>query len=286
MKKSRIMATALAATAAASASHAATTADFPPDEQVVYRRVGDIELRLHAFKPAGFQPSDRRPAVVFFFGGGWAKGAPSQFYPHARHLAERGLVAFSAEYRIASLHQTTPFDAVEDAREVVRWIRAHAAEWGVDPARIAAGGGSAGGHLAAMAAVEEAAAADGAGGAVSARPDALVLFNPYLGGDAGDLAQRFGERWREISPIDRVGKGAPPTLIQVGTEDAILPVETARRYEDLVRQAGGRCDLRLYEGQAHGFFNFRDGGNRYYTETVAEMDRFLESLGYRAAPAR
>lgn len=90
------------------------------------------------------------------------------------------MVAFSADYRVKSRNQTTPFECVQDARAAIRWVRAHAAEWGIDPDRIVASGGSAGGHLAACTAV----IVDGDKAVENAKfssvPNALVLFNPVL----------------------------------------------------------------------------------------------------------
>ena len=78
-----------------------------PDKSPVYKTVGKAELKLHIFEPKGHKPSDKRPAIVFFFGGGWSSGSPSQFYPHCKYLASRGMVAMSAEYRVKSRNKTT-----------------------------------------------------------------------------------------------------------------------------------------------------------------------------------
>ena len=64
-----------------------------PTRTVVYKTVGDVSLALHLFEPEGHQATDKRPAIVFFFGGGWNGGTPSQFYPHCAYLASRGMVA-------------------------------------------------------------------------------------------------------------------------------------------------------------------------------------------------
>lgn len=71
---------------------------------------------------------------------------------------------------------------------------------------------------------------------------------------------------------------APPTIVFLGTEDSLVPVSTARKYKRLMEDKGRRCDLHLYEGQPHGFFNY--DRREYYNKTVIEMDRFLSSLGY------
>lgn len=260
-------------------AHSLEVEGFTPDRKVVYKTVGETELRLHVFQPDGHEPSGRRPAIVFFFGGGWNGGSPSQFYPHCAYLASRGMVAMSAEYRVKSRHGTTPRECVEDGKSAVRWIRRHAKELGVDPGKIAAGGGSAGGHVAAATGTTRGLEEEGVDPDVASRPDALVLFNPVFdNGPDGYGHDRVKEYWREISPMHNIDAKAPPTIVFLGTRDRLIPVATAEEYRRRMRAHGRRCELRLYEGQPHGFFNHRK--REYYTRTVIEMDRFLESLGF------
>ena len=120
-------------------------------ETLVYKKAGDRELRLHIEKPADWKATDQRPAIVFFFGGGWVGGSPEQFRPQSEYLATRGMVGIRVEYRtIAKGDKGPPLVCCADAKSAMRYVRSHAAELGVDPARIAAAGGSAGGHLAAF----------------------------------------------------------------------------------------------------------------------------------------
>ena len=90
-----------------------------PDEELTYRKVGDVELKLEVFRPKGWKPSDSRPAVVFFFGGGWVGGSTTQFHPQATRLAKLGMVAYCADSRVRSRHKTSPFEAVADAKAAV-----------------------------------------------------------------------------------------------------------------------------------------------------------------------
>ncbi|MDX9981567.1 MAG: alpha/beta hydrolase [Lentisphaeria bacterium] len=250
-----------------------------PDQTPVYKRVGETELKLHVFLPANHQPSDRRPAIVFFFGGGWVNGAPVQFYPHCEYLAGRGMVAIAAEYRVRSKHGTTPRECVMDGKSAIRWVRRHAGELGVDPERIAAGGGSAGGQVAAAVATVKGFEEAGEDTGVSCRPNALVLYNPVFdNGPKGYGHDRVAAYWQEISPLHNLAAGTPPTVVFLGTQDRLIPVATAEAYQQAMQQAGGRCDLHLYEGQGHGFFNSKNA--EYYRKTVRETDRFLASLGY------
>ncbi|MEZ6038258.1 MAG: alpha/beta hydrolase [Planctomycetota bacterium] len=246
----------------------------------VYKRIGDVELTMQLVTPAGHTATDRRPAVVFFFGGGWTQGRIDQFRPQAEYLASRGMVAALADYRVRSRHGTTPFECVADGKSAVRWLRANSERLGIDARRIAAGGGSAGGHVAAATGVLPGLDEVGEDTEVSARPDALLLFNPVFdNGPTGYGHDRVKARWREISPLHNLGEGAPPTIVFLGTKDSLIPVATARDYEQRMKKAGARCDLHLYEGEPHGFFN-RERSARSYALTVREMDRFLVSLGW------
>jgi dipeptidyl aminopeptidase/acylaminoacyl peptidase len=83
------------------------------------------------------------------------------------------------------------------------------------------------------------------------------------------------EYWETFSPMHNIDKDTPPTVIFIGTKDDLIPVSTAEKYKQRMEEAGGRCDLHLYEDQPHGFFN----AARYY-ETLLEADKFLCSLGY------
>ena len=247
-----------------------------PDQLVEYKKVGDTVLHLHVFNPPGHQASDKAPAIVFFFGGGWVGGTPTQFYKQASYLATRGMVAISVEYRTQKSSGTTPQECVKDGKSAMRWMRGHAAELGIDPDRIAAGGGSAGGHVAAATGTLKGFNEEGEDTKTSCRPNALVLFNPVFdNGPKGYGYDRVKDYWKEISPMENIDASTPPTTVFLGTKDNLIPVATANRYQKLMQDAGVRCDLHLYEDEKHGFFN-----KEKFTETLIEADKFLTSLGY------
>lgn len=258
-----------------------------------YKRVGDVRLDLAIHLPEGWTATDQRPAIVFFFGGGWNGGAPDQFHNHCRYLASRGMVAISADYRVKSRHQVLPATCVADAKSALRWIRANASRLGIDPARLAAGGGSAGGHLAAATATLPGLDDPADDRSVACTPNALVLFNPVLtlapvdglelkGFGERSTAERFGCAPTEISPTHQVRAGVPPTIILHGTADTTVPLATVAVFRDRMLAAGNRCELIVYGGQGHGFFNFGRKDPRYAYETLTATDRFLASLGWIA----
>ncbi len=265
--------------AAAFADDKDRTSSFVPTEKWVYKTVGEATLELHAFLPPGYKATDKRPAIVFFFGGGWNKGLPSQFYPHCAYLASRGMVAVSADYRVKSRQSTTPRECVQDGKSALRWLRQHAAEHGIDPERIAAGGGSAGGQVAAAAATVSGFNEPHEDMTIDCRPNALVLFNPVFdNGPDGWGYDRVKDYWREISPLHNISAQTPPTLVLSGGADKLVPAATVRRFAELMKAAGRRCDVHIYEGQSHGFFNYSSREN--YRRTVIEVDRFLVTLGF------
>ncbi len=258
---------------------------FIPDDRLVYKQVNGAELALFLFRPKPAPVGSPRPGILFFFGGGWQGGSPSQFFPHCAYLASRGMVAMSAEYRVSSVHGTTPFESVADAKSALRWVRRHAEQLGLDPNRLAAGGGSAGGHLAAAAALLRSFDEPGEDVTVSCRPDALVLFNPALdNGPGGAGYARVQSRWREFSPHHNVALGAPPAALFLGTEDKVIPVATALEFQRRMADAGALCEVWLYEGCSHGFFNYRGGTNPWFGATLYDADRFLASLKFLEGP--
>jgi len=279
MNAIRCFAFAMLVTACSLSAHALENKGFIPDKSLEYKTIGETKLKLHIFNPEVHKLSDKRPAIVFFFGGGWNGGSPSQFYPHCKYLASRGMVAMAAEYRVKSRNNTTPRECVMDGKSAVRWIRQHAVELGIDPGQIAAGGGSAGGHVAAATGTTRGFEEEGDDFRSSSRPDALVLFNPVFdNGPNGYGHTRVKTYWKEFSPIHNISQDAPPTIVFLGTKDKLIPVKTAKEYKRLMEEKGCRCDLHLYEEQPHGFFNYTK--KKYYTKTVIEMDRFLASLRY------
>ena len=263
---------ATAAVAAYAQDHPGATQSF------TYKKTKQAELELIVHYPSGWKELDKRPAVVFFFGGGWTGGKIEQFEPQASHLAHRGMVAVRADYRVKSRHGVTPKECVQDAKSAIRWVRTKAAQLGVDPERIVAAGGSAGGHIAACTALTPGLDAEGEEIKISSKPNALVLFNPVLRfQNIPQLMERIGNDealGKAISPTLHLAQDSPPTLIFFGTADRLSAMgdEFMRRSKEL----GHRAELFTAEGQPHGFFN----RSPWLEETTQRMDEFLVSLKY------
>jgi len=107
----------------------------------------------------------------------------------------------------------------------------------------------------------------------------LVLFNPVVdNGPGGYGYERVGDEYKNFSPLHNIKEGAPPTIFMLGTKDRLIPVVTAEYYKMVMEKVGSRCDLKLYEGEGHGFFNY--GNREMYNKSVADADEFLVSIGY------
>ena len=184
-----------------------------------YRTIDSTELKLWIFGES--DPKAKKPAIVFFFGGGWNSGSPAQFENQARHFAKRGMIAITADYRVKSRHGVPVVECVKDAKAAIAWVRENAMRLGIDPDKIAAAGGSAGGHLAAATGTINGFGSD-------ARPNAMILFNPACtlapiadwqppGARRARLsAERFGVEAQVISPALHIGPHTPPTMILHG----------------------------------------------------------------------
>jgi acetyl esterase/lipase len=249
----------------------------PPVRTFTYKKTKQANLEMLAHLPPGWKEGDRRPAVVFFFGGGWEQGSVRQFEPQAAYLAGRGLVAARADYRVKSRHGVAPDACAEDARSAVRWLRQNAFRLGVDPERIVASGGSAGGHLAACTACPGL-DAEGEDLRVSSRPNALLLFNPVLRFDGvPQMMRRVGgdeKLGRMLSPTLHLTKDTPPALLFYGTKDDLL--KQGEEYLAKSKEVGHKADLYLADGVGHGFFN----ASPWREKTLRRADEFLASLGY------
>ena len=268
------------------ASNAATKSVAKTAETLTYKKVVDRELKLFLEKPSEWKAADKRPAIVFFFGGGWVGGTPTQFQKQSEYLATRGMVGIRVEYRtIPKGDKGPPTICCADAKSAMRYVRAQAAELGIDPQRIAAAGGSAGGHLAAFTALVESLEDTQEEPFVSCKPNALVLFNPVFNNGPGQWGhERVGERYQEFSPAHNVGKHAPPTVVFLGEEDKLIPVQVVRDFEAEMKKAGVRCDAHIYPGGGHGFFNGDTANHPWFTQTLLETDKFLASLGWLSGP--
>lgn len=254
-----------------------------PSQVITYKRVGDRELKLHIFLPIDWKPSDKRATFITIHGGGWGGGDARRMYAFADDFAKRGMVGISVEYRLLKAGSgVTVFDCVQDGRSAVRYIRAHAADLGIDPAKIVANGGSAGGHVAVATAMFSQFDDPKEDQKISAAPNALVLYFPVIDTSKEGYGQaKIGERWKELSPAHNVRPGLPATLVFHGTGDTVTPFKGAELFLAEMKKAGNRCELDVNQGGGHGYLMTT---RELYEDTLVKTEKFLREIGILSGP--
>jgi acetyl esterase/lipase len=248
-------------------------------QRILYKQIDTAKLFMEVYYPDSTNAARNYPAMVFYFGGGWNGGDINQFAPHAKYFSKRGMVCILVDYRVRDRQKTTPFESLKDAKTSIRFIREHATQFQIDTAKIVAAGGSAGGHLAAATALIDDYNEKSDNLSVSAIPNALVLFNPVIdNGPGGYGFERIGEAYKNFSPLHNIKADMPPTIVFLGTNDDLIPVETAKYFQKAMEKVKSKSVLHLYDGQRHGFFNYKNF--EYYKKTLTETDVFLQSIGY------
>ena len=240
---------------ASSNTPAATPAALPGAETYVYRDGKPDPMRLHVFKPKNWKPEDHRPALVFFFGGGWTRGTPERSAGYAKWAATLGMVGIAPDYRTKERFGTTPLESVADARAAVRWIEDHADKLGIDSRRIVVGGSSAGGHIALWTAIEHTPPGSATNEAPRVKPIALILVSPVsdTSSAAGYTPQRFGDKAGALSPVHQLDARMPPVLLFHGNADTTVTNLQSITLHDKLVAGSNECEFITVPGGNHGF---------------------------------
>ncbi|MGD9856324.1 MAG: GDSL-type esterase/lipase family protein [Planctomycetaceae bacterium] len=287
--------------------------DIRIERGVVYGKAGNEDLLADLYRPAAESHDAPRPAVLMIHGGGFAEGSRESktVVKFANALAHAGFAALSIDYRLVrdaddqtSLLNQWPA-AIEDSRAAVQWLRTNAGKLDLDPARIGACGDSAGGLLVSLLATTEAAKPGAPSTRVQAAVDiygpadltqpfpqlAIPLFSIGKVYTVQQLVDRFVgegdiERQREASPMFHIDERTAPILIVHGTEDALVPVEQARRFHAALQKAGRPAELVLFDGENHGFTPETD--EQVINRTIAFFQKHLiaEATGETAQKLR
>jgi len=268
---------------------------------VTYARPGGAALELDLYRPRAV--SAGCPTLLQIHGGAWILGSKNeQGIPLMRHLASRGWVCVSANYRL-SPRATFP-DHLIDCKRAVGWIRQHGADYGANTDFLVVTGGSAGGHLAALVALtaNDPEYQPGFESADTSVSGCVAFYGVY------DFTNRSGvwpheglarllerrvmkvslatsrEAYEKASPIARVTAGAPPFFVIHGTHDTMVPVAEARAFAHALRGAtGGPLVYAEIPGAQHAFEIFPSARSLF---VIHGVERFLAFLYSRYLAAR
>jgi acetyl esterase len=224
---------------------------------IEYSRPDGAPLLLDAAIPDGKGPF---PTAIIVHGGYWVEGSKTTYVgPIEPLLTGAGYAWFSIDYRLPPKYQyPTP---VEDVEAAVRWVRAHAEQYHVDPRRIVLMGESAGGYLVAMVGVENQPAPGLAAVVDFYGPSDLTIIAKYLSQPPKGVPEFFGvsdfsepsmKILHDASPVNRVQKQMPPFLFIQGTADHTVPFESSPLMCDAMKKAGAQCEVLKVYGADHG----------------------------------
>ena len=252
--------------------------EITTENGIVFAAVGQRELRLDLCTPAGDGPF---PLIVCIHGGGWQSGNRHAFSEATRWLARQGYAAVTVDYRLAPRHR---FPApIEDVKAAVRFMRANAARYNIDPDRIGVWGRSAGGHLATMVGLtDKEDGLEGEGGSADRSSRVQAVVNFFGGFDVrtlklssageAELREGFGGKGLDglvrdllgtadrTDPIMKRAAAAtyadtddPPVLSVHGTDDVLVPIAEARSFNQALKDAGVDSSLVELSDAGHGF---------------------------------
>ena len=250
----------------------------------VYTQRPQGDVLAHVFLPET-DSQKPRPVIVFFHGGFWDSPTPTQFVPHCLHFAGRGAVAVAAETRTSAKNGTSPLEAIEDARDLIRWLRHNADTFNLDPDKVTIGGAGGGAYLALLAAMPRPKNLPPVDG-LECFPQALLLFSALVNtAGKGPAADRFpdAKTAKQLSPSNLIRRKLPPMLFFHGKSDRITPFEDVEKFRRKMRWWGNSCALVDFERADHSFFNF-NVSHKNFESTIRAADQFLVDHG-QLAPA-
>ncbi len=250
---------------------------------IEYAQANGAALFLDADIPEGPGPF---PAAIIVHGGGWVRGDRMvDVGPLFAPLSHAGIAWFSIDYRLSS--DISKFGAaIEDVENAIRFVKAHAKEYRIDPERIALIGESAGGQLAAMAALAPAPGTQVMAVVALYAPTDLVKLaktSEFVPKEIRDslsgtpFEQLLLARLGQLSPIDNIKPGAPPFLLIHGTEDAVVPFSQSRAMCERMAAVGGSCELFPVRGGGHGIRWWEAAHPREAEAYKREMVTWLKS---------
>jgi acetyl esterase/lipase len=251
----------------------------------VYKTVDTFQLKIDIFYTKQSFERENNTAIVFYHGGGWAYGTPSEFFTTCERYAKMGIVTFAVDYRLSIENGVTPsktispIESVMDAKSAMRWVRGNARKFHIDQNKIVAAGQSAGGHLALCTAMIDDYNDKSDNLGISCSPNAVLLFSACVNAVEGWcdrlLADRRNKIW-SISPAHNIRAGLPPMIEFHGTDDEQVPKWTVQFFEAAMKKEGNYFELHMYEGRKHYLGDGNPKYSRYYDDEILKLaDDFL-----------
>ena len=249
-------------------------------KQEVYKTVDTFRLKVDIFYTKQTIEKKNNTAIVFFHGGGWAYGTPSEFFTTCERYANMGIMAFSVDYRLSidngiiPSKTITPIQCVMDAKSAMRWVRENAERLHIDKNKIVASGQSAGGHLALCTAMIDDYNEKTDNLKISCLPNAIMLFSACNNAVEGWCDHLLGDQrtkiW-SISPFHNVKKGMPPMIEFHGIDDEQVPKWTVQYFQSEMEKQGNYFEQHMFAGRKHYLGDGNPKYSRYYDYDILKI---------------
>lgn len=251
------------------------TFDYPVKE-MTYKVIGERKLNFYVFEPK--TTLKNRPMMLFFIGGSFSVNpvSPARFQHQAKYFSSKGMVTVCVDYRNGRDEGFSPIQAICDVKTAVRWARENSSILGIDPNKIVVCGSSAGSYIAVSSIMFDHINDEDNLQNTDHVPSALVVFSGGM--DGVDIMRRRYPKLikvaTEISPIHNIKKCLPQTLWFCGRSER--DYEQNKSFVKRMNDVGNQITFLEYEGMDHGFFHYGRNENKYFHETIQEMESFLK----------
>ena len=270
-------------------------------DSLPYKKISGKDLSLFYFLPEHINVKKKYPAIVFIHGGAWTGGAASTFNSYAAYFSKRNITAISIDYRLIKNKSDDIINCIADCKSAIRFIKANAVFFHIDPDKLVICGESAGGHLAACMQLLDSYNDPADDLRINTKPKALILLNPVLnlavstfikyvdpevlfasGGsfDSSFIFKKNLTKAKKISPLFQLQNDFPPTLLINGIDDKVTPALFAQTFADSINHyTHNNCRLVLWPDTGHAFaVPHYKSSELVVVNTVKEIEHFLTDL--------
>ena len=243
----------------------------------VYKSGKTYSLNAYIFTPSENPKNQKRPAILFFHGGGWFEGNPEGFKINSKSFAQKGWIAVSLEYRLSNDKDINPVHCIIDAKSAVRWIRKNSDRLNIDPDKIVVAGQSAGGHLALSTGLVSDFNDKADDLSISCIPNAIICYSACFDPQRDSWFDKLlpdNIDIRKTSPYFNIKSDIPPILIFHGKNDEIVSYQQAVDFQNKAIKFNNTCILYSFESGVHNLWP----SNHEKIRVVSED--FLIKLGF------
>jgi acetyl esterase/lipase len=243
----------------------------------VYKYNGEYNLKAYIYIPDKISRNEKRPAILFFHGGGWFEGNPDGFRRTCKPFAQKGWIAVSFEYRLSNFKDINPIHCIMDAKSAVRWVRKNADRLNIDPDKIVIAGQSAGGHIALCTGLISDFNDKADDLNISCIPNAIICYSACFDPQRDTWFDKLlpdNIDIKKTSPYFNIRSGIPPVLIFHGKKDELVSYQQAVDFHDKALKFNNNCVLYTFESGVHNLWP-----SNYEKIRVISED-FLITLGF------